>query len=328
MITDHRHKIKRQRIKKIRRKKYKDQRTNTKLETNVTYNSSYFKTNKNEKGTMRLPERMLNESLITEFPSKELMMNMTKERFDTTKTNFEELNTHPQVIFNNQETDYSKSIQVIFQNNSKCTENLTERKEQKTKSSQWLMEIQTRCGFVNTTCSMNTTFQTNEKFSLFQKEKINIFRTFQRNSTNKKDTLYQHVNQTKKSINTMKIRNESIQSLTDLDYCIHCKQLVGGESIGNITKHSVLCKKRNLKCLTCFKCNYTTRNIRQYERHCFHHHYSTTLTCPKCQHISNNIFTFVVHRRKHLNLRPYPCDVCGNHYITLHTLLRHKGKSK
>ncbi|KAL1460927.1 hypothetical protein WDU94_012863 [Cyamophila willieti] len=118
--------------------------------------------------------------------------------------------------------------------------------------------------------------------------------------------------------------NSKEKELEDLDTCIHCNQFVGGEAIINITQHSVLCKKRNIKCLTCFKCNYTTRNLRQYENHCFHVHYSRTFTCPKCQHISNNIFTFVVHRRKHLNLRPYQCDVCGKYFMTLHTMHRHR----
>ncbi|KAI5740499.1 hypothetical protein M8J76_004446 [Diaphorina citri] len=135
-----------------------------------------------------------------------------------------------------------------------------------------------------------------------------------RKCNNTQETLHMILNERKNGMYPNKISGDDPQTNA---------KFVGGESISNITRHSVLCKNRNIKYLTCFKCNFTTRNIRQYERHCFHSHYSSTFTCPKCQHISNNIFTFVLHRRKHLNSRPYPCHLCGKHFVTVHTLLRH-----
>lgn len=181
--------------------------------------------------------------------------------------------------------------------------------------------------FINKKLLMNTTGHFFHNCSAVKDGECDQFQTSKKSMFKIMKNSSQLTQELIKKINNLdKKRSEGkSQELKDLDYCIHCKQFVGGESISNITRHSVLCKNRNIKYLTCFKCNFTTRNIRQYERHCFHSHYSSTFTCPKCQHISNNIFTFVLHRRKHLNSRPYPCHLCGKHFVTVHTLLRHLG---
>lgn len=313
MITDHRHKFKRWWIKKTRRKKYKDQKSKLKQETHMFYSSSNLNTNSNYTSTIGQQERILNESLLTELHNSTMMYMIKWSKFNTTRSYSEELSN-------------SECVQLILKNNSKDNDNNYKERIQLPGTNSKPYEMNSVNG-LDKTCHQETTLQIKENFT-HKENRRNLLKFFVSNNFTKKikhNSWQQNLNETKKPMNSRKMRNDSIQDLIDLDYCIHCKQFVGGESISNVTQHSVLCQKRNIKCLTCFKCNYTTRNIRQYERHCFHGHYSTTFTCPKCQHISNNIFTYVVHRRKHLNLRPYRCDICGNHYITLHTLLRHKG---
>uniref|UniRef100_A0A8D8QJ56 Zinc finger protein 91 n=2 Tax=Cacopsylla melanoneura TaxID=428564 RepID=A0A8D8QJ56_9HEMI len=349
MIPDYKQKLKRRqlkklrrRLKKLRRKKYKEHILNTVQERNraficctsasaqkVMHNRSIIIFNEINGTSIPESAKVIKASCEN---THSKTMNQTIKHIEYVQRVVRNITTCLMIINKNMNSinqQSSRTSSGIFENDSQSIDNIRTRErnlvemkfiEGPTNTSKHVFKENVKAihrTFESEKCS--SPFEINTNMALQNTTKVACHPANCSFQDQTKFSCFQNVTTIGKSS-----KNGKEKDLEDLDTCIHCNQFVGGEAMSNITQHSVLCKNRNIKCLTCFKCNYTTRNLRQYENHCFHVHYSSKLACPKCQHVSNNIFTFVVHRRKHLNLRPYQCDVCMKYFITLHTMHRHK----